>query len=164
MHNYVPDPGTHTGLRGRHHRSCCCLVFCKKSLSLGVRFPGTRKAFDARVALLAGLAAAARLRSHGSGLGRRFDADGRDQQPPPAPPPSPPGKRELLLPRAGGQIRNGTGDATTGLGFGTGHGVDEEAANEAREKRAEKTADAMIADAPKCDGLTEIQASSAGVA
>ena len=117
-----------------------------------VRFPGTPKAFDARVALLAGLAAATRLRSQGPGLGRRLDPDSGEKSPPPGP-----GKP---APHEGVQTRNGTSDPASGLEFGAeiGPWTDEGAAAE-RAERAEKTAEAVVVATSKCKGLARTQAS-----
>lgn len=126
---------------------------------LSVRFPGTPKAFDARVALLTSLAAAARLHSQGPGLGRRLDPDGGEKSPPPLPPAG----TEQPVPHEGVQIRNGTSDAALGVGFGsgpgTGPGAEERAAAE-RAERAERTADAVVdaAKASKFKGLARAQA------
>lgn len=117
------------------------------------RFPETPKAFDARVALLAGLAAATRLRSQGPGLGRRFDPDGGEKSPGTGQP----------VPHQGAQTPNGTSDAASGLAFGVGigPGADERAAAE-RAERAEKTAEAVVAEASKCKGLARAQVGFGG--
>eukprot|EP00903_Cladosiphon_okamuranus_P017696 g16295.t1 len=111
--------------------------------SIVERFPGTPKAFDARVALLTGLAAAARLRSQGPGLGRRLDANDGER----SPPSPPPGTGRPVL-QEGVQTPKGTSDAALGLGFGFGSGIigpgaDERASAESAE-RAERVADAVV--------------------
>lgn len=109
------------------------------------------------MALLAGLAAVARLRSQGPGLGRRLDPDDREKSPTSA-------TGEPAQSEDGGRTRNGTSDAASRFGFGVelGPGAEERAAAE-RGERAEKTADAVIAEAAKCKGLARTQASLACV-